>query len=257
MKKPIASTNPVQLAQYSSFNPKVLDKEGRLTIAKQLKNILNSFPLQKDLKYSKILDIGCSSGIITGYLAKYCSEIYGIDVDKEAVNTARKTIRKKNLYIKTMDILKNNFPNNYFDILICNQVYYCVKDPKKLMNEMYRILKSGGICFFGARNKYALWEGQYHLPLLTFLPQFVSILIVRLAGKAKVYVNSYLSFWELEKLCRKFTVHHYTPKILSNPRKYGFKKFESYAPFLHAVPFSIWERIEPLLPNFIWILEKN
>ena len=60
--------------------------------------------------------------------------------------------------------IKTDFKDEYFDIIIANQIYEFVDSDKELMKELYRLLKTGGVCFFGARNKYAIIEAQYNIP---------------------------------------------------------------------------------------------
>ena len=43
-----------------------------------------------------------------------------------------------------MDISDINFEDNYFDFIICNHVLEHVKDDKKAMSELFRVLKQGG-----------------------------------------------------------------------------------------------------------------
>ncbi|MBN1639414.1 MAG: class I SAM-dependent methyltransferase [Ignavibacteriales bacterium] len=43
-----------------------------------------------------------------------------------------------------MDITDINFEDNYFDFIICNHVLEHVKDDKKAMRELFRVLKPGG-----------------------------------------------------------------------------------------------------------------
>ena len=48
-------------------------------------------------------------------------------------------------YVKNGDILKTNFPDNYFDIIICNHVLEHIKDDKTAIKEIYRITKKKGM----------------------------------------------------------------------------------------------------------------
>ena len=45
---------------------------------------------------------------------------------------------------KVIDITDIKFENNFFDFIICNHVLEHVKDDKKAMRELFRVLKSGG-----------------------------------------------------------------------------------------------------------------
>lgn len=47
------------------------------------------------------------------------------------------------------DICNSRLPNNAFDTILCNGMYEFVSNPLKMMDEVYRILRSGGITIFG------------------------------------------------------------------------------------------------------------
>jgi predicted SAM-dependent methyltransferase len=46
-----------------------------------------------------------------------------------------------------MDILSLNFPDNSFDVIICNHVLEHIPDDKTAMKELFRVLKPGGVAF--------------------------------------------------------------------------------------------------------------
>ena len=241
--------------EYSEFNAKIMKSAERLRVALQINSLLAIY-LKDKKRNLKLLDIGASSGLISKYLSDFFGEVHAIDVDTKSIKFAKTKFKKKNLKFYLMDALDMKFPNESFDVIVCNQVYYCVKDPQKLMNEIFRVLKKGGICFFGARNKYTLWDAQYHLPLLSLLPQNIADWIVKTAGRSNRFLNNYRSFWQLLDLCRDFEIQRMTPKILNNAKKYGYKTLIKFQPVLQFIPVSFWERVEPVLPNFIWILRK-
>lgn len=48
-------------------------------------------------------------------------------------------------YVRNMNVLNLPFPDNDFDMVMCNHVLEHVEDDRKAMNELYRVLKKGGI----------------------------------------------------------------------------------------------------------------
>lgn len=241
---------------YSLFNSKVLETEGRLKIAKQIVKVLSHYSHSKDPKSLRVLDIGCSSGIITNHLASVYGEVVGIDVDKRSIAFAKKKFAKRNLQFFIRDGAKTLFPDSSFDIIISNQVYYCFARPQDFFSEVYRLLKSGGICYLGARNKYTLWDAQYELALLSFMPRKLADFFVRSSGRSEKYDVEYRTYWQLKKLCKRFDIRRITPKGIHNPSKYGFEKVKRYEFFARLIPESFLRRIEPILPNFVWLLVK-
>lgn len=237
---------------YSQGVPRILDEAERLRIARQIMGVLRA-NLGKTKNLS-CLDVGCSSGVITNFLASYFKSVVGIDVDEPAIKLAQKNYQKQNLKFYQVSDEKIKFADASFDVVVCNQVYNFVDNPPLLMSEIYRVLRPGGICFFSARNKYAIWEPQYNLPFLSWLPAPLAETYLKLTGRGnKFFGKNYLSYWGLRKLVSRFRVEDYTARILENPGKYGFiklKKYSFFARFLSDVAL-------PLIPNFIWILEKQ
>lgn len=237
---------------YSQGVPKILDRKERLRVAKQIIGVLKVHLGQTG--NLSCLDVGCSNGIITRELANHFNKAVGVDVDKDAISWAKKNLKKNNLQFYKMSVQDLKWPDNSFNVVVCNQVYNFVDNPQKLIKEIHRVLKPGGVCFFAARNKYAIIEPQYNLPFLSWLPSSITGFIVRLTGKGNYYFGrNYLSYWGLKKLVSILKVHDYTLKILENPGKFGFLKLTKYGIIGKFMP----ELFLLAVPNYIWILEKR
>ena len=204
----------------------------------------------------KLLDVGSSTGIIDNELAKSFKHVTGIDIDKGGVQYAKKKYKRKNLKFKLDDAMNLSFKDNSFDVVICAQVYEHVPSDIKLMNEIYRVLKPGGVCYFAALNKYWIMEPHHNLPFLSWLPKTLGNLYVRVTGKSNTYYETLRPYWGLRKLTKAYQHHDYTEKILKNPQKYGYKNnFPS-----KGILYLIIKLFAPLLkyytPTYFWILEK-
>src|SRR5258708_2201504 len=136
---------------YSVQMPNILEKSGRLKKAKRILTILKKEigPLSK----LNCLDVGCSNGLISQILAKNFKDVTAIDIDREAINDASKRFDLPNLHFILMDSTKLSFKADSFDVIVCNQVYGFVNDQKNLVKEIYRIMKTNGVCYMGARNR--------------------------------------------------------------------------------------------------------
>ena len=85
-------------------------------------------------KNTKLLDIGCGTGISTNF---FNCKTTGIDPSKEMIKQG-----KGNLLIGNAENLP--FINNSFDVVISVTAIHNFKDYKKAIKEMKRVLKSNG-----------------------------------------------------------------------------------------------------------------
>ena len=70
------------------------------------------------------------------------------------------------------NIEKTAFPSDMFDTVLCNGMYECVKNPDAMINEVFRIIKPGGIIIFGFvgvdykpyKKNWQYWDKTKKLP---------------------------------------------------------------------------------------------
>jgi len=77
-------------------------------------------------EYSKVLEIGCNVGNFRQFLNKPC-QYWGIEPFEEAANIAKTKIDK--ILVGFYDNVINEIPNNYFDLVIANDVIEHMEQP--------------------------------------------------------------------------------------------------------------------------------
>ena len=96
----------------------------------------------------KVLDLGCGSGYMANRSAKLGCEVIGIDYSKKALKYAVKknsgTAENKVKYIKRDIQLSLPFEDNFFDVVIIEEVLEHVRNSRKVLLEAYRVAKDGG-----------------------------------------------------------------------------------------------------------------
>jgi len=97
-------------------------------------------------KSKRILDAGCGRGFylygINSY--KFVKEIHGIDINEKYLKIAKNINQDKRVKIKKSNIYKLPYENNSFDLIICSEVLEHLKDDKKALKELHRVLKPNG-----------------------------------------------------------------------------------------------------------------
>jgi len=228
----------------------IMSSESRKNKVDKILAVIRDYHNQ-DLNDLSCLDIGCSS-----ILSDSFNNIVGIDTDKKAIEIAKKSKNKKNISFIIGDGMNIPFKDNSFDVVICNHIYEHVPDSKKLMDEIHRVLKKGGFCYFSAGNRFTFMEQHYKLPLLSWFPNWIGNYYLRLTGKGKFYEEKHFSYWKIRELIRKFGVFDYTPKLIKNPRKYFIKsKLLGHFP---ARVFPEWfiKLFYFFVPTYIFIVKK-
>lgn len=101
---------------------------------------------QQRSKNKKVLDVGMGFGfdLIKKFRKGY--QIFGIDNDKQRVRKTIDMFQKNgvNARLKVGTATKIPFGRNMFDEVICSHVIEHVKDDRKCLKEIYRVLKKGG-----------------------------------------------------------------------------------------------------------------
>ena len=97
------------------------------------KNIINM--LQK-IPHDSILEVGCADGKLTKELIKYADTVVGIDVSSSAVERARKKVSKAKFFVSS---LEDYSTKEKFDLIICSEVLYYIKDEKKALSKLKKL----------------------------------------------------------------------------------------------------------------------
>lgn len=238
---------------YSQAVPVIKEKKNRERIGQQFESILKVH--LQNLNETTLLDVGCSTGIVTNHLSSLVKKTIGIDIDKKAIKEAERNYQKKNLKFIYMNAEKTTFKDNYFDVILLNQIYEFVDNQKKLVKEVYRILKPGGVCLVGARNKLSFFEGQTNIPLIHFLPEKSAMKIASILGKS-YYPAKYLTLKGLYKLFKPFEVENIMPRIIKNPDKYEFAILKKYSSIIKFIPERFIAPMMFLVPNYFLLCKK-
>ncbi|MFX1346961.1 MAG: class I SAM-dependent methyltransferase [Promethearchaeota archaeon] len=101
-----------------------------------------------EIKKPKILEVGCSTGYITRYIAKrFDCEITGIDLGDLVLEIAREETKKLNLtniIFQSGNVENLPFPDNSFDIVFGEAITALVPNPVNVLKEYKRVLKPNG-----------------------------------------------------------------------------------------------------------------
>jgi len=240
--------------KYSEINPSLFNNRTRIIKAKKIFAIISDFS-KNDFKTGRCLEVGCSTGMNTNYLADFFGDCTGIDIDDKAVNYGF-LHRKPNAGFVVGDAMYLPFPDNFFEVVVCNHVYEHVPDSHQLMKEIFRVLKPRGFCYFAAGNKYSVIEGHYTLPFLSWLPKPIADIYLQISRKGTKYYENHLSYFQLKHLVQKFSVTDYTLKIIHHPDQFGADDMIRPDSIICKLPVFFLKGIHFFIPTYIFILTK-
>ncbi|NMB28133.1 MAG: class I SAM-dependent methyltransferase [Tissierellia bacterium] len=88
-----------------------------------------------------VLDIGGGTGRLADYLSKNCQIVYVLDESKGMLSKVKANTKVLPILGNALDTI---FDSNSADVVIMSDVLHHIKDQKKLIEEIYRILKKDG-----------------------------------------------------------------------------------------------------------------
>mgnify|MGYP001564513030 CR=1 FL=1 len=208
----------------SKLSHAVLDIGSRQKKARMIIGILKNY---KNIKNSKVLDIGTGSGVIAHEIGKIAGNVYSVDIRDERVLKGGYIFKK----------IKNEglpFKNSEFDIVISNHVMAHVKNDELHLKEIRRVLKSDGFAYLSMLNRLWFLEPNFNLLFLSWVPKRIADFYVRLAGKGRhydVHPLGYCAF--LEKIGKHFDYEDITIKVINQKVSmpdYAYRLLKLFSP---------------------------
>ena len=145
-----------------------------------------------------------------------------------------------------------------FDVVLLNHVLEHVSSSEALLDEVWRVLKPGGLAYLACPNRYSLVEPHYRLPFLSWFPRSLADLYVRLAGRGQEYLDRLPSYWQLIRWTRRFLVKDLTVTLLKHPGRFYSDDSELMAQARRAkwIPFFLLKLMVPWLPVWVMVIRK-
>lgn len=239
---------------YSNLKPSMYEEDLRTKKANKTISVLKDY--FNDISSLNLLDIGSSTGIMTNEYAKHFRDVTGVDLDTSAVQYSDKKYKRENLKFICSPIEETDFLDSSFDVITCSQIYEHVPSDKKLIEEIFRLLKPGGVCYFAAGNRFKIIEPHYKLPFLSFLPKKAANFYIRLFTKHEFYYENLKSLRNLKKLVSKFEIIDYTLEIIKNPSRFSADEMLLEKTLKYTLFNVIAKVFYFIVPTYIWILKK-
>ena len=115
---------------------------------------------------SSVLEVACGSGRLTRHLRKVLPahvRLFATDLSADMLRIAQHDLNNNGIIFQTEDIQKLSFPDDSFDLVICQFGMMFLPDKQKGFDELYRVLRPGG------KLMIFTWDDTLNLPLFKIL----------------------------------------------------------------------------------------
>jgi len=210
-----------------------------------------------DSKNATYLDLGCRNADLIKAINKkgLFKKIFGLDINKDAIEKAKKTIKDKKIKIETYP--KNSplpLEDNSIDILSMVEVLEHIKDRESICQELYRVLSFKGKLIITVPRKHIfsftdIGNLKFRFPFLHKI--FYTLKFGKEAYNFKYTNNPYGLFGDIEKEAG-WHYHFKDNEIISLAESVGFKLIKKGSIALFFFPLCIAglisHKIFPILP---------
>lgn len=138
---------------------KILSKVGDLNFRRRIVKMLEYLQINRS---DTVLDAGCGEGFYSMIFSNlYNCHVTAIDSDVMILDRAKTWLKDdRNIDFQIANLCKLEFPDGYFDKIVCSEVLEHITDDAVAVRELYRVLKPGGVLALTVpNNNYPfLWD---------------------------------------------------------------------------------------------------
>lgn len=192
--------NPINNGHYNEYGEKwytsnddpvaLLRAESKAMFPWVLENIQEHFPYGE----ASILDIGCGAGFLSNSLALRDYQVTGVDISPQSLEVAAHHDLSHSVTYEVADAYALPFHKESFDVITAMDFLEHVNEPEKIIEEISRVLKPGGIFIFHTFNRNQLSK--------LVVIKLVEKLIKKTPPNMHV-TNLFITPDEMENYCRK------------------------------------------------------
>jgi len=170
-------------------------------------NRLNKLQKMSANPIINFLDVGCGEGFMLLEAEQRGWNVYGLDISDNRTGEA-KELRN----FKKCELLKSQYPDNFFDCIYLDSILEHVTNPREYLKEINRILKCSGVIYIGVPNEDSLYNTLRKVNNFVFAKG-------KYSNKIKPFVTPY----------HVGGFNRYSIKLLLNSQNFTIRKMYNFA----------------------------
>lgn len=168
-----------------------------------------------DLGKRDVLDLGSGKGNFLVDVVCRGGKATGIEVYKPYIEASLQLAKEKGVSVIVKEGVGEHLPfqDQQFDFVNMSEVIEHVKNPEKVLSEVYRVLRLNGKVYMSVPNRFGSKDPHFHLYILNWLPRNIAPFVITLCGRHKTYTDDtgyqkiqemhYMTFPAIRKLGEK------------------------------------------------------
>ena len=144
--------------------------------------------LERPVRGLSLLNIGCGPGGFDAVARQAGAATWGVDASAEAVAIAAARVPGGRFVCGDAGSLP--FRAGSFDLVYCYSTIEHVADYRRVLREIVRVLRPGGLLYLHAPNRWAWFEGHYKLVWLPGLPRWLARLYLASRSRPTAFLDS-------------------------------------------------------------------
>ncbi len=101
--------------------------------------------IRKSIQNKKVLELACGTGLISNHVADVSKAYIATDFSENMLIQAQKKKSTEKLHYMRADASALPFEKKSFDVVIISNALHIIPNPEKVLSEIARVLKTGGL----------------------------------------------------------------------------------------------------------------
>lgn len=184
-----------------------------------------------------VLDLGSGLGAVSEELIIRGARVIALEPGAAWASLTRQRVERHGGQFRLLEAFGKSIPlpASSVDLVVSLQVLEHVQDPRKVLAEVWRVLRPGGRFYLACENYLAFREAHYQVRWFPLLPKWIGGLYLRALGRSP-------------KFLIEAVIYTTYPSVLRDCRRLGFIRYrdEEMLRNLHAKSGVKWAALRAL-----------